>query len=179
MPLQEQNEGSDPTPAVPADGTITTKITRAIAAQAATATIRCALQPKNTSRSWVVGQATGGYYSIHGGRTKKNPCNRRRRGQPVVEPLIQGTTNLTISDWSTTPYNRADPPSPTPDTANPNPNGSGSDSPPRISPLSNQVIRRVIWLPTSTRIQPTVGHPGAITDARPSDSMVRRVWFRH
>jgi hypothetical protein len=44
--------------------------------------------------------------------------------------------------------------SPTSDTANPNPNGLGSGSPPRISPLSNRVIRRVIRLPTSTRTQP-------------------------
>jgi hypothetical protein len=69
------------------------------------------------------------------------------RGLPAVEPLIRGMADLTISDRPTTPYHRADPPSPTPDTANPNPNGLSNGSPPWISPLGKRVIR----LPTSTQ----------------------------
>jgi hypothetical protein len=179
MPVQERTKGGDPAPVVPIDGAITTNITRAITARDATATIRCAIQPKITSQSWAVGWTTGGHHSIHGGQTKKNPCNKRRKGQPVVEPLIWGTADLTISDRPTTPYHRADPPSPTSDTANANPNGLGSSSPPWMSPLGNRVIHRVIQLPTSTRTQPTVGHSGVVTDACSSDSMVRRVRFRH
>jgi hypothetical protein len=97
----------------------------------------------------------------NGGRTKKNPCNRRRRRRKGVTnggTHDMGTTDLTIRDCPTTPYHRADPPSPTPDTANPNPNGSGSGSLPQISPLGNRVIRPVIWLPTSTRT-PTSHRP--------------------
>jgi hypothetical protein len=91
----------------------------------------------------------------------------------VVEPLTRGTTDLMISDWPATPFHRWDPPSPTTEEENPNPNGSGSGSPPWISPIGNRVIRRVIRLPTLTRTRPAAGHPGAVTDARPSDSMVR------
>jgi hypothetical protein len=46
----------DTTPIVPAHGTITTKSTRAVAAQVATATVRCTLHLKDTSRPWVVGR---------------------------------------------------------------------------------------------------------------------------
>jgi hypothetical protein len=112
-------------------------------------------------------------------RWQRTPATKEEREQPAVEPLIQGMTDLTISDQPATTYHRADPPSPTPDMANPNPNMSGSSSLPRISPLGNRVIHRVIQLPTSTRTQPTVGHPGAVTDVHPSDSTVWRVWFRH
>jgi hypothetical protein len=75
----------------------------------------------------------------------------QERGSLVVEPLTRGMTNLTISDRPITPYHRADPPSPTPDMANLNPNGLRSGLPPRISPLGNRTIYRVIRLPTSTR----------------------------
>jgi hypothetical protein len=64
-----------------------------------------------------------------------------RRGSLAVEPLTRGTTDISITDRPTTPFHRADPPSPTLDSTNPNPNGLGSDSLPRISPLGNQVIR--------------------------------------
>jgi hypothetical protein len=95
----------------------------------------------------------------------------------VVEPLTRGTTNLTISDGLTTPLHRPDLASPTPDEANPNPNGLGSSSPLWMSPLGNWVIRQVIRLPSSTRTRPSADHPGAITDACPSHSMVWRVRF--
>jgi hypothetical protein len=75
----------------------------------------------------------------------------QERGSLVVEPLIRGTADLTISDRLATPFHQPDPPSPTPKEANPIPNGLGFGSPPQISPLGNRVIRRVIWLPTSTR----------------------------
>jgi hypothetical protein len=74
-----------------------------------------------------------------------------RRGSPAVEPLTRGTTDLSITDRPATPFHRADPPSPTPNSTNPKPNGLGSGSPPRISPLGNWVICRMIRLPTSTR----------------------------
>jgi hypothetical protein len=77
-----------------------------------------------------------------------------------------------ISDRLATPFHRPDPPSPTPEEANPNPNELGSGSPPRISPLGNRVICRVIQLPTSTHTRPATDHPGVVADARPSDSMV-------
>jgi hypothetical protein len=112
------------------------------------------------------------------------PCKRAHAreqggGSPAVEPLIRSTTDLTIIDRPATPYHRPDPPSLRSEEANPNPNGSGSGSSPRISPLGNRIIRRVLRLPTSSHTQPAAGHPGAITDARPSDSTVRRVWFCH
>jgi hypothetical protein len=110
---------------------------------------------------------------------RRTPATEEERGQPMVEPLMRGTTDLTISDRPATPYHIADPPSLTPDIANPNPNGLGSNSPSWISPLSNRVIRRVIQLPTSTQTQPSVGHLGVVTDVRTLDSTVRRVRVRH
>jgi hypothetical protein len=101
------------------------------------------------------------------------------RGSPALESLTRGTMDLSITDRSATPYHRPDSPSLTPNEANPDPNGSGFDSPPRLSPLGNRIIWRVIRLPTSTCTRPAAGHPGAFTDACPSDSKVRRVWFRH
>jgi hypothetical protein len=183
-PPQERTKGDDTAPTVQAHGAITTKINQVVATRATAATIQCSLQPKVASRYWAVRRATGGHHSVHGGRTKKNPCNRRRirrrrKGVTNGGTHDMGTTDLTIRDCPTTPYHRADPPSPTPDTANPNPNRSGSGSLPQISPLGNRVIRPVIWLPTSTRTQPVVGHLGVVTDARPSDSMVRGVRFCH
>jgi hypothetical protein len=97
------------------------------------------------------------------------------RGSPEVESLTRGTMDLSITDWPATPYHRPDSPSLTPNEANPDPNGSGFDSPPRLSPLGNRIIWRVIRLPTSTCTRPAAGHPGAFTDACPSDSKVRRV----
>jgi hypothetical protein len=111
-------------------------------------------------------------------RPRRAPAEEER-GQPAVEPLIRGTTDLTISDRPATPYHRADLPSPTPDTANPNSNGLGSGLLPQISLLGNRVIRRVIRLPTSTRTQLVVIHQSTVTDARLSDSTVRRVRFCH
>jgi hypothetical protein len=107
------------------------------------------------------------------------PATKEERGQLAVELLIRGTTDIMTSDRPATPYHRADPPSPTPDTINPNHNRSGSGSSSQISPLGNRVIRQVIRLPTSTRTQPAVGHPGTITDVCPSDLTVRQVWFCH
>jgi hypothetical protein len=100
-PPQEWTKGDDTTPAVPVNGAITTKITRATVA-----TIRSALLPKVASQSWAVGRGTGGHHS---------------KGQLVVEPLIWSMADLRISDRPATPYHRADPPSPTPDTAKPKP----------------------------------------------------------
>jgi hypothetical protein len=74
-------------------------------------------------------------------------------------PLTRGTTDLSISDRPATPFHRPDPPSPTQDEANPNPNGLGFGSPLRISPLGNQVIRRVIRLPTSIRTRSATRAP--------------------
>jgi hypothetical protein len=108
------------------------------------------------------------------GLVRTPATEEQERGSLTVEPLTRGTVDLTISDRPATPFHRPDPPSPTPEEANPNPNGLGSESPPWISRLGNRVIRRVIWLPTSTRTRPT-----AVTDAHPSDSTVRRVRFRH
>jgi hypothetical protein len=119
-------------------------------AWATTATIRCAQSPKATSQSWAVGRAIRGHHSIHVAGLRRTPTTKEERGQPAVELLIQGTTGLAISDRPTTPYNRADPPSPTPDMENPNHNRLASSSLPQISPLGNQVICRVIRLPTST-----------------------------
>jgi hypothetical protein len=93
----------------------------------------------------------------------------------VVETLTRGTADLSITDRLATPYHTPDPPSPTPEEANPNPNESVSGSLPQISPLDNQIIHRVIQLPASTRTRPVVGHPGAFTDAHPSDSTVRLI----
>jgi hypothetical protein len=108
-----------------------------------------------------------------GGLVRNPTTEDHERGSPTVELLTRGTADLTISDRPATPYYRADPPSPTSDGAHPNPNGSGSDSPSRLSPLDNHIIHRVILLPTSIRIRMAVGHPGAFTDAHPSDSIVR------
>jgi hypothetical protein len=83
------------------------------------------------------------------GLVRTPTTKEQERGSPAVEPLTRGTTDLTISDRSPTPYYRADPPSPTPDSANPN--RLGSDSPLRISPLGNRIIRRVIRSLTATR----------------------------
>jgi hypothetical protein len=74
---QERTKGGDAAPTVPTDGAITTKITWAAAARTATATIQCTLHPKVTSRSWAIGQTTGGLHLIHGGRASKKPYNRR------------------------------------------------------------------------------------------------------
>jgi hypothetical protein len=75
----------------------------------------------------------------------RNPATKdQERGSPAVEPLTSGTADLTISDRSVMPYHRADPPSLTSDEANHNLNGLGSSSPPRVSPLGNRIIRRVI-----------------------------------
>jgi hypothetical protein len=57
-----------------------------------------------------------------------------------MDPLTRGTMDLSITDRPATPYHRANPPSSTLDEANPNPNGSCSGSPPRLSPLGNQII---------------------------------------
>jgi hypothetical protein len=100
----------------------------------------------------VVGQATGGHHSIHGGQTKKNPCNKRRKGATGDGTADTGTADLTISDWLATPYHRVDPPSPTLDMANPNPNRSGSASQPQISLVDNQVIHDPI---THLNLDPT------------------------
>jgi hypothetical protein len=143
-PPQEWTKDDDTALTVPANAIITTKINRAIVVWAAAATIRCALPPKVASRSWAIGRATRGHHSVHSGRTKKNPCNRIRRKGVTVEPMTRGTTDLMISDQPATPYHRTDPPPPTLDTTNPNPNRLGSSSPPRIYPLGNQVIHRVI-----------------------------------
>jgi hypothetical protein len=78
------------------------------------------------------------------GVTEEPLQQKKKRGQLAVEPLIQGMTDLTISNRPTTPYYRADPPSPTPDTIKSNLNGLGSGSSQRISPLDNRVIHRVI-----------------------------------
>jgi hypothetical protein len=83
----------------------------------------------------------------------------QERVSPAVEPLTRGMADLMISDQSATPYHRANPPSPTLDEANHNPNGSGSSSPPRVSPLGNRIIPRVIWLPTSTCSRPATRPP--------------------
>jgi hypothetical protein len=113
------------------------------------------------------------------GLVRTPTTEEERRGSPTVEPLTRGTVDLLITDRPATPYHRPDPPSPTPEEPNPNPNVLGSDSPPRLSPLGNHIIHQVIRLPTSTRTQPTASHPGAATDARLSDSTVRRVRFCH
>jgi hypothetical protein len=85
-------------------------------------------------------------------RPRRTPTTEEEeRGSPTVKPRTRGTADLTISDRPATPYHIVDLPSPTPDTTNINPNGLGFDSPPRISPLGNRVIRRVIGLPTSIR----------------------------
>jgi hypothetical protein len=107
------------------------------------------------------------------------PATEEGRRSPAIETLTMGTTDLSITDRPATPYHIPDPPSPTPEEANPNPNGLGSGSLPRISPLGNRDIRQVIRLPTSTRTRLTTGHPGVVTDARPLDSTVQHVWFRH
>jgi hypothetical protein len=107
------------------------------------------------------------------------PTTDEGRGSPVMEPLTGGTVDLSITDRPATPYHRPNPPSPTPKEENPNPNGLGSGSPPRLSPLGNHIICRVIRLPTSTRTQPSAGDPGAFTGAHPPNNTVQRVWFHH
>jgi hypothetical protein len=102
--------------------------------------------------------STRGHHSFRGGRTKKNPCNQKRKGSPGVEPLTRGMTDLTISHRPATPFHRLDPPSPTSDEANPNPSGLGSDSSSRISPLGNWVIRRVGPV-THLKLYPTGRRP--------------------
>jgi hypothetical protein len=97
----------------------------------------------------------------------------QERGSPAVEPLARVTTDLTISDRLATPFHRPDPPSSTLEEANPNPNRLDFGSPPWISPLGSQVIRQVIWLPTSTCTRPATGHLGAVTDAHLLDSTVQ------
>jgi hypothetical protein len=72
---------------------------------------------------------------------RRTPATEEERGQPMVEPLIQGTTDLTISDRPTTPYHRADQPSPTPNTANPKPNGSSFGYPPQPGPNRSPATR--------------------------------------
>jgi transposase InsO family protein len=90
-PPQERTKGDDTAPTLPANRAITTKITQASTTRVAAATVRCALHPKITSRSWAVGRTTGGHHSIHGGQTKKNPYNRRRRkGVTGGETLNKG-----------------------------------------------------------------------------------------
>jgi hypothetical protein len=101
------------------------------------------------------------------GLVRTPTTEEERRGSSVVEPLTRGTSDLSITDRPTTPFHRADPPSPTPDLTNPNPNGLGSSSPPRLSPLGNNIICRVIWLPTST-----------LTNHRPPKRHHRCVSFR-
>jgi hypothetical protein len=111
-------------------------------------------------------------------RVRTLATEEQERGSPVVEPMTRGISDLTISDQVPTPFHRPDPPSPTSKEANPNPNRLDSRSPLWISPLGNQVIRRVIRLPSSTRTRPTADHLGAITDVHPLDSTVRQVRFR-
>jgi hypothetical protein len=79
LPPQERTKGGDTTLTVPADGAITTKITRAVAAQTATTTIWYTLHPKDASRPWVVGRTTRGHHPVHDGQTSENPYNRRRK----------------------------------------------------------------------------------------------------
>jgi hypothetical protein len=127
----------------------------------------------------LVGPPKGATLFMVVGLVRAPATEEQERGLPMVEPLTRGTADLTISDRPATPYHRADPTSPTPDGANPNPNGLGSGSPPRLSPLGNRIICRVIRLPTSTHTRLIVDHPGAFTDVSPSDSTVRRVRFHH
>jgi hypothetical protein len=65
MHLKERTEGGS------ADGAITIEINHAAAAS-----IWDTLHTNIRSRSWVLGQTTGGHHSIHGGQTKKRSCNR-------------------------------------------------------------------------------------------------------
>jgi hypothetical protein len=93
-PSSEQTKGGEPAPVVPADGAITTEIHRAVTACATAATIRCALQPKNNSWSWMVGWATKRHHSIRGGWTKKCSYNKGRKG------VTGGGTPDTGHGWS-------------------------------------------------------------------------------
>jgi hypothetical protein len=70
------DQGRQHRPLSTADGAITTKITQAVAARTATATIRYTLHPKDTSRPWAAGRTTGGHHPVHGGQTSENPYNR-------------------------------------------------------------------------------------------------------
>jgi hypothetical protein len=174
MPPQERTKGDDTAPTVSAHGTITTKITWLLL-------LGPPLPPFGapyTARSQVnfgrlARPPEGITPFMVAGLVRTPAIEEQERGLSTVEPLTRGTTDLMISDRQTTPYHRADPPSLTPDLANPNPNGLGSGSPPRISPLDNWIICRVIRLPTSTHTRPAAGYPGIVIDARPSDSMVR------
>jgi hypothetical protein len=109
-----------------------------------------------------------GHHSIHGGRAGGSPCNRRTRkgidsgGGP--DKGHDGSLDHRPADYTLPQSGSTITDSPTLDEANPNPNGSGSGSPPRLSPLGNRIIRRVIRLPTSTRTR-LAGHLGTFTDA--------------
>jgi hypothetical protein len=146
--LPEWTKGDEHDYIVPAD--------RAVTIESTVASIWDTLHTKHISRSRALGRTTRGFtpFTLAGPRS-----------------------DLTISDRMGTPYTRTDPPSPKPDIGNPNPNGLGSNSPPRLSPLRNRVIYRVIWLPPSTWTQPVISHLGIVIDAHPSDSMVWQVQF--
>jgi hypothetical protein len=107
------------------------------------------------------------------------PATEEGRGSLAVEPLTRGIIYLLITNRPATPLPQTGSTVPNTEEANPIPNRLGSGSPSRLSPLGNRIIRRVIRLSTSTHTQLAAGHPGAFTDARPSDSTVRRVQFCH
>jgi hypothetical protein len=113
------------------------------------------------------------------------PAMTSGRGSPVVDQLVRRTTNLMINGRMESPtgqHKYPGPPtalpSPTPIAGNPNGSNFSSSSTPTLSPLGNRAIHRVIQLPSSSsHSQPVVCHPRDVTDARPLDSMVRRVRF--
>jgi hypothetical protein len=170
---QEQTKGNNTVPAVLVHGTIATKITRAILPGPPLPPFGAPYIPRiQVDLGQLVGPL-GGITSFTVARLVRTPATEEEgRGSPAVEPLTRGTMDLLITDRPATPYHRLDPPSPTPNETNSNYNGSGSDSPPRLSPLGNMIIRRVIRLPTSTRTRSATSHPSAFTGACPSDSMV-------
>jgi hypothetical protein len=109
--------------------------------------------------------------AVHEPRTRGLRCsyNKEWRGSSAVDSLVWCTVDLTISGQSGTPTTCEDLPSPSPAAENPNGSGSGSP-PPRLSPLGNRFIRRMIWLPSSTQTQPISSHPGVVTDSHPSET---------
>jgi hypothetical protein len=104
--------------------------------------------------------------------TRQERASAPPQGGGIIDLNISVTAPPSLTSATTDPNpNGSQLHSPQP---NPNPNGS----PPRLSSLGNRIIHRVIQLPSSsTRSRSATTPRGAVTDACPSDSTVRRVRF--
>jgi hypothetical protein len=87
MPLQEWTKGNDTTPTVRANGVITTKIIRAVAARAAAVTVRCTLHPRSqVDLGWLT-EPLEGITPFTVARLVRTPTTEEQeKGSPAMEP---------------------------------------------------------------------------------------------